>query len=84
MAANVRTIKLQSNEGDIFDVDIALLEQSGLLKDFSESKKNKSRMINYFNLFVLILISEWRMCHSTEEYQFNYFEKSKLCLLSQH
>jgi hypothetical protein len=56
MATNGRTIKLQSNEGDIFEVDIALIEQSEVLKDFSQSEKNKWRMINYFNLFVLILI----------------------------
>lgn len=56
MATNGRTIKLQSNEGDVFEVDIALIEQSEVLKDFSQSEKNKWRMINYFNLFVLILI----------------------------
>jgi hypothetical protein len=49
MATNGRTIKLQSNEGDIFEVDIALIEQSEVLKGFSQSKKNKWRMINYFN-----------------------------------
>ncbi len=41
MATTNRTIKLKSNEGDIFDVDIALLEQSELLKDFSDSASNK-------------------------------------------
>jgi hypothetical protein len=48
MATNGPTIKLQSNEGDIFEVGIALIEQSELLKDFSQSEKNKWRMINYF------------------------------------
>jgi hypothetical protein len=41
MATNGRTIKLQSNEGDVFEVDIALIEQSEVLKDFSQSEKNK-------------------------------------------
>jgi hypothetical protein len=41
MATPNRTIKLQSNEGDIFDVDITSLQQSELLMVFSPSKKNK-------------------------------------------
>ena len=37
MATSGRTLKLQSNDGDIFEVDEAILRQSALLRGFSNS-----------------------------------------------
>ena len=42
MAANSCIVKLQSNDGEIFEVDVALIQQSEILRGFSESEKNNS------------------------------------------
>lgn len=59
MATGLRTIKLKSGDGDIFDVDVVLTEQSELLKNFAESKKDKTdndKLYFYFNQVVEIML----------------------------
>jgi len=51
MATNDRTMKLKSNEGDIFEVDGDIIKQLGILEGFESSKKNKLRIITCFQCF---------------------------------
>jgi hypothetical protein len=66
MANAGQTIKLQSSDGDTFDVDIVIIKQSGVLKGFSDSKNNRLRMINCFNLSLWIFNSGRRYYHSSK------------------
>jgi hypothetical protein len=55
MATNDRTMKLKSNEDDIFEVDGDIIKQLGILEGFESSKKNKLRLITCFQCFFFYL-----------------------------